>query len=47
MLGEVFARVLIFGPGGDFLEGFGRFSEVSHMFFTGVSPLYGQVGGEL
>ena len=26
---------------------FGRFSEVSRVFFTGVSPLNGQVGGEL
>ena len=47
VLGEVFARVLIFGPRGFFLEGFGRFLEVSRMFCTGVSPLHGQVGGEL
>ena len=44
---EVFAWALIFGPRNDFLEGFGRFSEVSRIFFTGVSPLSGQVGGEL
>ena len=25
-------------PGESFLEGFGRFSEVSRIFFTGVSP---------
>ena len=47
-LGEVFARVLIFWfQGKVFLRGFGRFSEVSRIFFTGVSPLHGQVGGEL
>ena len=47
VLGEDFARVLILVPGEGFLEGFGRFSEVSRIFFTGVSPLHGQVGGEL
>ena len=36
-----------FVPGKIFLDGFGRFSEVSRTFFTGVSPLHGQVGGEL
>ena len=43
----VFARVLIFGARDDFLEGFRRFSEVSRIFFTGVSPPNGQAGGEL
>ena len=47
VLGEVFVRVLTFGPRGKFLEGFGRFLEVSRMFFTGVSPSSCQVGGEL
>ena len=30
-----------------FLEGFGRFLELSRIFFTGVSPPKDQVGGEL
>ena len=47
ILSEVFARVLILGARGRFFGGFGRFSEVSRIFFTGVSPLHGQVGGEL
>ena len=37
----------MFGAREGFLEGFGRFSEVSRIFFTGVSPPSGQVGGEL
>ena len=44
---EVFAGALILGARGMFWEGFGRLSEVSRIVFTGVSPLDGQVGGEL
>ena len=37
-LKAVFARVLFLMPGDGFLKGFSRFSQVSRMFFTGVSP---------
>ena len=45
---RVFCEDFVFlVPGDDFLESLGRFSEVSRIFFTGVSPPGVQVGGEL